>query len=163
MTQPKRKTAVPQLHTCRSGGYGRLVGAHYVRSPVVGVAGVIVFGVFMVMGGVSRAKQLRRGPVAVALNEFGVSFYQHDPVAWETLREVRFGRVKPRLLYFTHPLYYIAFVPQEPAKPHSLSPRKRMTIRIYGTTRVLITQTVSPSGEDILAAVERLSDVPVRR
>jgi hypothetical protein len=33
MTQPKRKTAVPQLHTCRSGGYGRLVGAHYVRSP----------------------------------------------------------------------------------------------------------------------------------
>jgi hypothetical protein len=130
---------------------------------LVGVAGVIVFGVFMVMGGVSRAKQLRRGPVAVALNEFGVSFYQHDPVAWETLREVRFGRVKPRLLYFTHPLYYIAFVPQKPAKPHSLSPRKRMTIRIYGTTRVLITQTVSPSGEDILAAVERLSDVPVRR
>src|SRR5664280_3884915 len=35
MTQPKRKTAVPQLHTCRSGGYGRLVGAHYVRSPDV--------------------------------------------------------------------------------------------------------------------------------
>jgi hypothetical protein len=38
-----------------------------------------------------------------------------------------------------------------------------MTTRIYGTTLVLMTQTVTPSGDDILAAVERLSDVPIRR
>src|ERR1035437_3312704 len=130
---------------------------------LVGAADVIVFGVVMAIGAVSRANALRRGPVAMSLNEFGVSFYQHDPVAWETLREVRLGRVKPRLLFSTNPLYYIAFIPQESSELHSLSHRKRMTTRIYGTPLVLITKTVSPSSEDILAAVERLSDVPVRR
>lgn len=58
----------------------------------------------------------------MTLNEFGVSFYEHDPVAWETLREVRLGPVKPRLLFITQPLYYIAFVPHQSTKPRSLSP-----------------------------------------
>jgi hypothetical protein len=34
---------------------------------------------------------------------------------------------------------------------------------MYGTNLLLMTETVTPSAEDILAAVERLSDVPVRR
>ncbi len=38
-----------------------------------------------------------------------------------------------------------------------------MTNRIYGTTLVLMTNPFIPSGEDILSAVERLSDVPVSR
>jgi hypothetical protein len=127
------------------------------------MAGTIVFGGVVLYSGVWGARQLGRRPVLVALSEFGVTFDRHDPVAWETLREVRFGRVKPRLLFFVHPLYYIAFVPKLAADLHSLTPRKRMTTRIYGTTLVLMTQTVTPSGDDILAAVERLSDVPIRR
>jgi hypothetical protein len=130
---------------------------------LIGVAGVIMIGGVLATGALSRVKQLRRGPVAVALNESGVSFYEHDPVAWETLREVRLGPVKPRFLFITQPLYYIAFVPHKTTKPRSLSPWKRMRTRIYGTTMVLITKTVTPSSEDILAAVERLSEVPVRR
>jgi hypothetical protein len=130
---------------------------------LIGVAGIIVFGGVVLYSGVVGAKQLRQRPVLVTLNEFGVTFDRHDPVAWETLREVRFGRVKPRLLFIVHPLHYIAFVPKRAADLHSLTPRKRMTTRIYGTTLVLMTQTVTPSGDDILAAVERLSDVPIRR
>src|ERR1039458_4180218 len=34
---------------------------------------------------------------AVVLNEFGVTFDRHDPVAWETIREVHLGRAKPHL------------------------------------------------------------------
>jgi hypothetical protein len=74
---------------------------------------------------------------------------------------VHLGRVKPHLLFFLHPLYYVAFLPKQAAAPHSLTPRKRMTNRIYGTTLVLMTNPVIPSGEDILSAVERLSDIPV--
>jgi len=129
---------------------------------ILGVAGVMLFG-GLALYGVAGARQLRGSPVAVSMNEFGVTFDRHDQVAWETLREVRLGPVKPRLLFFAHPLYYIAFVPKRAADLHRLSPRKRMTTRIYGTTLVLMTQTVTPSGDDILAAVERLSDVPVRR
>jgi hypothetical protein len=130
---------------------------------LLGVAGAIVFGVMVPYGGVMGAKQLRQRPVAVALNEFGVTFDRHDPVAWETIREVHLGRVKPHRLFFLHPLYYVAFLPKQAADPHSLTPRKRMTNRIYGTTLVLMTNPVIPSGEDILSAVERLSDIPVSR
>jgi hypothetical protein len=130
---------------------------------IIGMAGISVFGGVLLYSGVAGAKQLQRRPVAVSLSEFGVTFDRHDPVAWEAFREVRFGRVRPRWLFFVHPLYYIAFVPKRAADHHSLTPRKRMTTRIYGTTLVLITQTVTPSGDDILAAVERLSDVPLRR
>lgn len=130
---------------------------------IIGMAGISVFGCVLLYSGVAGANQLQRRPVAVALNEFGVTFDRHDPVAWEALREVRFGRVRPRWFFFVHRLYYIAFVPKRAADLHSLTPRKRMTTRIYGTTLVLITQTVTPSGDDILAAVERLSDVPLRR
>ena len=99
----------------------------------------------------------------MVLNEFGVTFDRHDPVAWETIREVHLGRAKPHLLFFLHPLCYVAFLPKHSADPHSLTPRKRMTNRIYGTTLVLTTNPFIPSGEDILSAVERLSDVPVSR
>jgi hypothetical protein len=34
---------------------------------------------------------------------------------------------------------------------------------MYGTTMLLMTQAVTVNGDDILAAVERMSDVPVRR
>jgi hypothetical protein len=34
---------------------------------------------------------------------------------------------------------------------------------MYGTNLLLMTETVTRSGNDILAVVERLSDVPVRR
>jgi hypothetical protein len=129
----------------------------------VGVAGTVVFGGAVLFFGVAGAKQLRQTPVAIILNEFGVTFDRHDPVAWETLSEVRFGRVKPRWLFFVHPLYYVAFVPKRTADLHSLTPRKRMSIRMYGTTMLLMTQAVTVNGDDILAAVERMSDVPVRR
>jgi hypothetical protein len=130
---------------------------------LLGVAGAILFGVMVPYAGVAGAKQLRRRPVAVVLNEFGVTFDRHDPVAWETIREVHLGRAKPHLLFILHPLYYVAFLPKQAADPHSLTPRKRMTNRIYGTTLVLTTNPFIPSGEDILSAVERLSDVPVSR
>jgi hypothetical protein len=144
-------------------GYSAVTVRASGSSRLVGVAGVVVFGGVVLYSGVWGAKQLRQRPVLVALNEFGVTFDRHDPVAWESLREVRFGRVKPRLLFFVHPLYYIAFVPKRAADVHSLTLRKRMTTRIYGTTLVLMTQTVTPNSDDILAAVERLSDVPIRR
>ena len=129
---------------------------------IVGVAGTIVF-LGVALYGVASTRRLRSSPVAVSMNDFGVAFDRHDQVAWETLREVRLGPVKPRLLFLARPLYYIAFVPKRAADLHRLALRKRMTTRIYGTTLVLITQTVTPSGDDILAAVERLSDVPIRR
>jgi len=34
---------------------------------------------------------------------------------------------------------------------------------MYGTNLLLMTETVPPGGDDILAAVERLAEVPVRR
>jgi hypothetical protein len=97
------------------------------------------------------------------MNELGVTFDRHDQVAWEALREVRLVSAKPRLLFIMHPLYCIVFVPKRAADLHRLALSKRTATRKYGTTLMLMTQTVTPSGDDILAAVERLSDVPVRR
>lgn len=130
---------------------------------LVGVVGAIVFGVMVMFVGGAGARQIRRRPVAATLNEFGVTFDRHNSAAWEIFREVRFGRVKPRLLFALRPLYYIAFVPQRAADLPRATPRERLAIRTYGTNLLLMTETVTPSGDDILAAVERLSDVPVRR
>jgi hypothetical protein len=132
-------------------------------SRLIGVAGAIVFGVMVLFVGPAGARQIRRRPVAATLNDVGVTFDRHDLAAWEIFREVRFGRVKPRLLFVLHPLHYIAFVPQRAADLPGARPRERLAIRRYGTNLLLMTETVTPSGDDILAAVERLSDVPVRR
>lgn len=130
---------------------------------LIGVAGVIVFGVIVLYSGGAGARQIRRSPVVAVLNESGVTFDRHDSAAWEVFREVRLGRVKPRLLFMLRPLHYIAFVPQRAADLPPATPRERLAIRMYGTNLLLMTETVTPSAEDILAAVERLSDVPVRR
>jgi hypothetical protein len=129
---------------------------------LIGVAGVIVFGVVLCSGG-GGGRRIRRRPVVATLNEFGVTFDRHDSAAWEVFREVRSGLVKPRLLFVLRPLHYIAFVPQRAADLPLATLRERRAIRMYGTNLVLMTETVTPSGDDILAAVERLSDVPVRR
>jgi len=129
---------------------------------LIGAAGAIVFGVVLFAGG-AGARRIRRRPVAATLNEFGVAFDRHDSAAWEIFREVRLGRVKPRLLFVLRPLHYIAFVPQRAADLPRATPRERLAIRMYGTNLLLMTETVTPGGDDILAAVERLSDVPVRR
>jgi hypothetical protein len=130
---------------------------------LIGVAGSILFGVVVLPSGGVSARQIRRTPVAAVLDEYGVTFRQHDPAAWEVFREVRFGRVKPRLLFAWRPLHYIAFVPQRPADLPPATPRERLAMRMYGTNLLLMTETVTPSADDILAAVERLSDVPIRR
>lgn len=130
---------------------------------LLGVAGGIVFGVVVLYGGGGGGWQIRRRPVAATLNEFGVTFGRHDPAAWEIFREVRFGRWKPRLLFVLRPLHYIAFVPQRVADLPRATLRERLATVMYGTNLVLMTETVTPSADDILAAVERLSDVPVRR
>jgi len=129
---------------------------------LIGVAGAIVFGVVVLYGGGAGWWQIRRSPVAATLNELGVTFDRHDLAAWEIFREVRFGRWKPRLLFVLRPLHYIAFVPQRTADLPRATLRERLAIRMYGTNLVLLTETVTPGGDDILAAVKRLSDVPVR-
>lgn len=130
---------------------------------LIGVAGVIVFGVTLLYGGGVGGRQIRRRPVAATLNEVGVTFDRHDLAAWAIFREVRFGRWKPWLLFVLRPLHYIAFVPHRVADLPRATLRERLVLRMYGTNLVLMTETVTPSGDDILAAVERLSDVPVRR
>jgi hypothetical protein len=130
---------------------------------LIGVAGAVVFGVMVLYGGGAGGRQIRRRPVAATLNESGVIFDRHDLAAWEILREVRFGRVKPRLLFVLRPLHYIAFVPQRTADLPRGTLRERLAVLMYGTNLVLMTETVTPGSDDILAAVERLSDVPVRR
>jgi len=130
---------------------------------LIGVAGAIVFGVVALYSGGAGGWQIRRRPVAATLNEFGVTFDRHDSAAWEIFREVRFGRWKPRLLFVLRPLHYIAFVPRRVADLPRATLRERLAVRMYGTNLVLMTETVTPSADDILAAVARLSDVPVRR
>ncbi len=83
---------------------------------LIRAAGAIVFGVVLFAGG-AGARRIRRRPVAATLNEFGVAFDRHDSAAWEIFREVRLGRVKPRLLFVLRPLHYIAFVPQRGRRP----------------------------------------------
>ncbi len=109
------------------------------------------------------ARQFRRSPVAATLNEFGVTFARHEAAPWDIFQEVRLGLVKPRLLFVMRPLHYIAFVPKRTADLPLRLPAERLRVRIYGTNLLLMTQTVTPPRDDILAAVERLSDVPVRR
>jgi hypothetical protein len=130
---------------------------------LIGVVGVIVFGVAVLYGGGAGGWQIWHRPVAATLNEFGVTFDRHDSAAWEIFQEVRFGRWKPRLLFVLRPLHYIAFVPQRVADLPRATLRERLAIVMYGTNLVLMTETVTPSADDILAAVHRLTDVPVRR
>jgi hypothetical protein len=130
---------------------------------LLGVAGTVVFGVTGLTAGLAGIRQIRTRPVVATLDAAGVTFDRHAPAAWEEFLEVRLGRVKPRLLFALRPMHYIAFVP---SKIHDLprgTTRQRLGIRMYGTSMVLMTQTVTPTADEILDAVQRLSDVPVRR
>jgi hypothetical protein len=129
----------------------------------IGVAGVIVFGTLALFGVGAGAWRIRRRPVAATLNEFGVTFDRHESAAWEIFREVRFGLYEPWWLFVLRSMHYIAFVPERVADLPRVTLRGRLAIRRYGTNLVLMAEAVTPSVDDILAAVERLSDVPVRR
>jgi hypothetical protein len=129
---------------------------------VIGLVGAIVFAVALIYIGVSGLRQLRRWPAAATLTQSGVTFYRQAPAAWETLREVRLGKVKPQWLFAVRPLHYVAFLPKDSSSlPRKL--RYKLAIRLYGTSLVLMTQTVKPSGEEILAAVNSFSDIDIDR
>jgi len=130
---------------------------------LMAMAGAAVFGIIGLSAGLAGARQIRREPVVATLNDYGVTFRRRDPVGWESLAEVRLGTVKPRLLFALRPLHYIAFLPAQAAGLPRPRSRERLAVKMYGTNLLLMTETVIPAAEDILAAVERLSDVPVRR
>lgn len=130
---------------------------------LIGMVGAIVFGAVLACAGLASAWQIHRSAVVATMNEFGVTFDRHDPAAWETFREVRLVPARPRLLFKLRPLYYIAFLPKRTGDLPRPAWRERFAIRMYGTSLLLLTQTVSPAKDDILAAVQRFSDVPVRR
>jgi hypothetical protein len=129
----------------------------------IGLAGAVVFGLMGLIAGIGGELQIRRDPVAVTLDHAGVTFRGHDPVSWEGIREVRLQLVRPRLLFWVRPLHCIAFLPVQAPDVSRLRPRERLAVKMYGTHLVFMTETVTPSAEDILSGVERLSDVPVRR
>ena len=127
---------------------------------VIGIVGAIAFAVILICGAVSGVQQLRRAPAAATLSRSGIAFYRQAPAAWETLREVRLGRVKPKWLFTLRPLHYVAFVPVDSSVlPRSL--RYWLAIRLYETSFVLMTQTVRPSSEEIVAAVSSFSNITI--
>jgi hypothetical protein len=130
---------------------------------LIAIAGAAVFGIIGLSAGLAGAWQIRREPMMATLNDYGVTFRRHDPVSWQSLAEVRLITAKPRLLFALRPLHYIAFLPARAAGLPRPSPWERLPIKMYGTKMLLMTETVTPAADDILAAVERLSDVPVRR
>jgi hypothetical protein len=130
---------------------------------LIGLAGAVVFGLIGICGGLAGELQMRRHPVVATLSDSGITIRQRDPVSWEGIREVRLGTVKPRFLFTVRPFHYIAFLPTRTTDLSRLSPRGRLAIKLYGTNLLLITQNVSPAAEDILDAIDRLADVPVRR
>ena len=115
------------------------------------------------MIGLAGARKMRRTPVAATLTGSGVTVGDHAPVGWESIREVRLAPVKPQLLFVLRPLDYLAFVPQRTSDLPRPTLRERLAIKIYGTSLLLMPQTVTPSADAILAATQRLSDVPIRR
>ena len=128
----------------------------------IGIAGAIVFGLVGVGGGIGGEIYIRLSPVAATLTPSGVSIRRHDPVAWGNIREVRLGALKPRSLFAFRPLHYIAFLPTRTEDLPRLSPRERLAVKLYGTSLLLLTENMNPPAEEILDAVGRLSDVPIR-
>jgi len=130
---------------------------------LIGVAAAIAFGLMGLCLGIVGELQMRRSPMAATLSDFGVTIRRRDPVGWEDIREVRLGTVKPRSLFMSQRFHYIAFLPTRAADISRLSPRERLLIKLYGTYLLLVTERVNPAAEDILDAIERLSNVPVYR
>ena len=130
---------------------------------VIGVAGAIASGLIGLCLAIAGELQMRRSPMAATLSDFGVTIRRRDPVGWEDIREVRLRTVKPRSILTSQRLHYIAFLPTRAADVSRVSPRERLAIKLYGTHNALVTERVNPAAEDILDAIERLSNVPVYR
>jgi hypothetical protein len=126
---------------------------------IIGIVGAVAFALILTYGMVSGLKQLRRSPVAATLTQSGITFYRQNPASWDTLKEVRTGRVKPHWLFALRP-HYVAFVPLDPSSLQR-NLKYKLAIRLYGTSFILMTQTVDPSADEILAAVRRFSDVRI--
>jgi hypothetical protein len=127
---------------------------------LLGVAAAIAIGLMGLCLGIVGELQMRRSPMAATLSDFGVTIRRRDPVGWEDIREVRLRTVKPRPLFPSQRLHCIAFLPARAADVSRLSSRERLLIKQYGTHVLLVTERVNPAAEDILDAIERLSNVP---
>jgi len=143
------------------------------------VGGVALFGVPIAIG-LAQAARARRAPWELRLDHMGVTVRGHDRVPWSDVEEVRVSRLTPRWLWaprFT-PRFLrvdddvVSFVPspgvEVPPLP-SMAGRgrwgrfhHRRRQREYDTQLVVLLMTYDTSVGELVAAVERWSNVPVR-
>jgi hypothetical protein len=139
-----------------------------ILGPVIGIAGVVVFGGTFVIGVVGL---IRKPVMLVTLDNEGAHFGSGGGyLSWSDLRCLRITRLRPRFLFWARPMRILVFVPTEPAAVMSESPKgaRRLQLpglarRLYGSTLVLMQDTFDGSVEDVVEHVHAFADVPVER
>ena len=149
-----------------------LLGATDAMSRWITWFGVAVFGSVVVVGlvGVLRGRRL---PWELRLAADGVTVRGAEPQPWSAVAEVRVTGLRPGW-FFLVPLGFrvIAFVP-EPGAAMPALPSARLghwterwaaarRDRWYGSQLLLMPYAYDATTEQVLAAVRRFSDVPVR-
>ncbi|MDN7122178.1 hypothetical protein INN71_12345 [Nocardioides sp. ChNu-153] len=153
-----------------------VLGLTGVIGPWLVVIGMVVFG-WVVLLGVRSVLRTRRSSWELRLDHDGVTVRDHPTVPWSGLRQVRVTGLRPRWMFWASFGYrVVAFVGRPGIDLPSL-PSSRLTgpvtvagtlgVRLrqcwYGTQLLVMPYAVDASAATIADAVQRFSDVPVRR
>ncbi|MFW6775001.1 hypothetical protein ACOACO_11985 [Nocardioides sp. CPCC 205120] len=153
--------------------------------PVLGLTGLIgpwlvAFGTVVlgwaVLLGVRSVLRARRSSWELRLDRDGVTVRDHPTVPWSQVDEVRITRMRPRWLFLASRHRVVAVVGRPGVELAALPSSRlagpvvvagglgaRLRHRWYGTQLLLMPSAVDASATTIAEAVQRFSEVPVRR
>jgi hypothetical protein len=157
--------------TALLGGY-LVLGASGVLSAWLTWPGVVVFAVVLAIGLVGSLRG-RRGPGELRLDAAGVTVREAPLRPWSDIAEVRVSGLRPGLVFpFSLGYRMVTFVPR-PGVVLAPLPSARLRgaaesfaatrrDRWYGSQLIVATWAFDAPVEELLDAVRRFGDVPVR-
>ena len=169
---PRRQLPAVAAIAAVLAGYVALGAADVLPRWIV-LSGVVVFGVVLVVGLITLLRA-RRAPEELRLDAAGVTARGAALRPWSDIAEVRVTGLRPRWVFPVSLGYrMVTFVPR-PGIVLTPLPSARLRGRLeswaaarrdrwYGSQLIVAPYAFDATTEELLDAVRRFSDVPVRR
>jgi len=141
--------------------YGLLTAAA-VLPPLIGVAGMLVFGGVAILTTVVVIRNKELGRLSVQ----GLTLEGGSLIPWPGISSVAIGLMRPKALFWMQPLRTVEFLPTDQGAARRALPRSRRQVasvstRLYGTPILLMEKTLVMTAEEVVTAVQSFAHLEV--
>ena len=140
--------------------YGLLTAAA-VLPPLIGVAGMLVFGGVAILTTVVVIRNKELGRLSVQ----GLTLEGGSLIPWPGISSVAIGLMRPKALFWMQPLRTVEFLPTDQGAARRALPRSRakwlQSTRLYGTPILLMEKTLVMTAEEVVTAVQSFAHLEV--